>query len=120
MAREGETLCSDATANRRRIATTFEEFFLVIMVVGMAKPVGSVKLSRALAVIGCGGLLAGILHGVDAVVSVWLRGIPISRLFQLIASGLLGSSAFKGGSVAAVPGGCLHFFIATGVTFIYT
>lgn len=35
------------------------------------------------------------------------------RIFQSVASGLLGSAAFKGGAPTAVLGLCLHFFIAT-------
>jgi hypothetical protein len=65
------------------------------------------------------GLLAGSLDGLDAMVSCWLRGITTLRLFQYIASGLLGVAAFQGGLATGVLGCLLHFLIAMGATTIY-
>jgi hypothetical protein len=59
-----------------------------------------------------GTLVVGILDGLDAVVFFGLRGAQPIRIFQAIASGLLGRSAFSGGLAAALLGVALHFFIA--------
>lgn len=66
-----------------------------------------------------GALLAGILDGTDAVVTVWMRSIPIARLFQYIASGLLGVQAFQGGWPVAALGVLLHFVVAAGAAATY-
>ena len=61
------------------------------------------------------GLVAGILDGLDAVVYIGLiRGIPVRRVFQFIASGLLGTNSFRGGWTTVALGILLHFVIATG------
>lgn len=61
------------------------------------------------------GLLAGLLDGLDAVVYIgMMSGIPVIRVFQFIASGLIGVRAFHGGSPAAALGVVLHFTIAIG------
>ncbi len=61
------------------------------------------------------GLVAGILDGLDAVVYIGLiSGIPVHRIFQFIASGLLGISSFRGGTATVALGVLLHFVIATG------
>jgi hypothetical protein len=59
-----------------------------------------------------GTLVVGILDAADAVVFFGLRGAKPIRIFQSIASGLLGRSAFSGGLRTAVLGVALHFFIA--------
>ena len=66
-----------------------------------------------------GGLVAGTLDGIDAVVSVRVRGISIVRLFQFIASGLMGEKAFRGGLRTVALGCALHFLIATGAAAVY-
>lgn len=61
------------------------------------------------------GLLAGLLDGLDAVVFIgMMSGIPVVRVFQFIASGLIGVRAFDGGGAAAALGVLLHFTIAIG------
>jgi len=59
-----------------------------------------------------GTLVVGILDAADALVFFGLRGAKPIRIFQSIASGLLGRSAFSGGLRTAVLGVALHFFIA--------
>jgi uncharacterized membrane protein YagU involved in acid resistance len=59
-----------------------------------------------------GTLVVGILDAADAVVFFGLRGAKPIRIFQSIASGLLGRAAFSGGLRTAVLGVALHFFIA--------
>jgi hypothetical protein len=66
-----------------------------------------------------GGLTVGVLDGLDALIFFGLRGVPPARLFQGIASGLLGRSAFAGGMATAFLGVLLHFFIAFAVVTIY-
>jgi hypothetical protein len=66
-----------------------------------------------------GGLTVGALDGLDALVFFGLRGVSPARLFQGIASGLLGRSAFEGGMATAVLGVLLHFFIAFAVVAMY-
>jgi hypothetical protein len=65
------------------------------------------------------GLTCGVLDGLSAtVVSALFGGTPM-RLFQGIASGLLGRSAFQGGAGTALLGIALHFVVATGAAATY-
>ena len=66
-----------------------------------------------------GGLTVGVLDGLDALIFFGLRGVSPARLFQGIASGLLGRSAFAGGMATALLGVLLHFLIAFVVVAIY-
>src|SRR6266702_597127 len=76
--------------------------------------------SRALAAIGLGGLTAGVLDGMDATIFYGLyAGVTPVRLFQHIASGLIGAKAFDGGWYTVILGIALHFSIATGAAAIY-
>jgi hypothetical protein len=60
-----------------------------------------------------GGLVVGALDLLDAVVFFGLRsGVKPVRIFQSIAAGLLGRSAFSGGAQTAALGVFLHFLIA--------
>jgi len=60
-----------------------------------------------------GGLVAGILDLTSAFITFgW--GVP-----RAIASGLLGSSAFQGGTATWLLGAFLHFFIALSAAAIY-
>ncbi len=65
------------------------------------------------------GLICGTLDGLSAtLVSLFLGTAPI-RVFQGIASGLLGRSAFQGGFNTAVMGVALHFVVALGAAAVY-
>ena len=66
-----------------------------------------------------GGLTVGILDGLDAVVFFGLRGAQPIRIFQSIASGLLGRQAFAGGLPTAALGLVLHFFIAFTIVAVF-
>ncbi|TPW16660.1 MAG: hypothetical protein FD129_681 [bacterium] len=66
-----------------------------------------------------GSLTVGVLDGLDAVIFFGLRGVRPIRIFQAIASGLLGKSAFAGGLSTALLGVGCHFLIATGIVGIY-
>ena len=67
-----------------------------------------------------GGLACGVLDITQAIVAFRLQsGLTPSRVFQSVASGLLGKDAFQGGMKAAVLGGILHFLIASIWATIY-
>jgi hypothetical protein len=66
------------------------------------------------------GLIAGTLDGLDAAIVLGLIGGPgVKRVFQFIASGALGPSAFQGGWATASLGVLLHYGIATGAATTY-
>jgi hypothetical protein len=76
--------------------------------------------SRALKTILRAGMLAGLLDGLDALLFIGIiSGIPVIRVFQFIASGLLGPGAFRGGWATAGLGVVLHFFIATAAAAVF-
>jgi hypothetical protein len=66
-----------------------------------------------------GTLTVAILDGLDAVVFFGLRGVSPVRIFQAIASGLLGRDAFTGGAASVVLGVGLHFVVACGIVTTY-
>jgi hypothetical protein len=74
------------------------------------------QVTRAIA---AGGLVVGVLDGLDAVVFFGLRGVPPPRIFQSIAAGLLGPASFRGGAATVTLGVALHFLIATAVVVVY-
>ena len=74
------------------------------------------RLGRAVLV---GGLIVGVLDGLDAVIFFGLRGVAPERIFQAIAAGLLGRSAYQGGLTTTALGVWLHFFNATCIVLVY-
>ena len=65
------------------------------------------------------GLITGVLDGLSAIaVSAYFGAGPV-RVFQGIASGLLGRGAFQGGLPTALLGVILHFVVATGAAAVY-
>ncbi len=83
-----------------------------IAVDGAGKP-------RAFETIVWGGLVAGVLDSIDAVIAFGLNGMNPMQVLQYIASGLLGANSFKGGLGTAALGAALHFFIAFVVAAVY-
>jgi hypothetical protein len=80
----------------------------------------SARRTHPLRTILLAGLLAGFLDGLDAVVFIGvIRGIPLARVFQFIASGLVGVRAFHGGTATVLLGVAVHFFIAISVAAVY-
>ena len=76
---------------------------------------------RAVAATLTAGLIAAILDIIAAFLVYGRLGAPPERILQGIASGILGPSAFEGGSKTAVLGLALHFIIALGAaTMFYT
>jgi hypothetical protein len=59
-----------------------------------------------------GGLAVGVLDGLAAVILTILRGGSPSRMFQGIASGLIGRASFQGEWATVLLGVSLHFLIA--------
>ena len=47
------------------------------------------------------------------------RGTPPIRIFQGVASGLLGREAYAGGTASALLGAAIHLFIAAVVVLVY-
>jgi hypothetical protein len=74
---------------------------------------------RAFETILWGGLAAGVLDSIDAVIAYGFKGMNPIQVLQYVASGLLGSDAFKGGLSTAALGAALHFFIAFVVAAVY-
>ena len=75
---------------------------------------------RAFDTIIYGGLAVGVLDALDALVFFGLvKGVPHTRIFQSIAGGLLGPSAFNGGPATVLLGVALHFLIAFIIAAVY-
>ncbi|HZY64198.1 MAG TPA: hypothetical protein VFE38_16900 [Edaphobacter sp.] len=65
------------------------------------------------------GLLAGALDITATTTLMSFQGLSVERLWQGIASGALGESAFKGGKGTAAVGLVFHFVIALTVASVY-
>jgi len=66
-----------------------------------------------------GGLICGLLDGTAACVHAWFAaGTPPDRLFQGVASALLGRAAFENGVLSALLGVLMHFTVAISATAI--
>jgi hypothetical protein len=76
--------------------------------------------SRAWKFVLAGGLVAGTLDIVYACVFWALKAdVPVQRILQSVAAGLLGKESFQGGASAAALGLGLHYFIATSMSVVY-
>lgn len=62
------------------------------------------------------GLMVGVLDGLAATINSAINGGSPLRVFQYIASGVLGSSSFQGGWPTFLLGVFLHFVIAFGAS----
>jgi len=79
-----------------------------------------VKQSNDYLAIVWGGLAAGILDITAACVNAGIRaGLSPLRVFQSVASGLLGADSYKGGVRTAALGLLIHFFIAFVACTVY-
>jgi hypothetical protein len=66
------------------------------------------------------GLIAGTMDITAACVYAWLAGgAPPARVFQSVATGVLGRASYDGGAQTAALGLFLHFVIATGAAATY-
>jgi uncharacterized membrane protein YagU involved in acid resistance len=78
------------------------------------------KMSSALYAVLWGGLIAGVLDTIDAVIVFKLvLGMNPIQILQYIASGVLGQESFRGGLATAALGALIHFSIAFSVAAIY-
>ncbi len=67
-----------------------------------------------------GGLVAGVLDGLDAVVAFKIvSGLDPIQIYQYVASGLLGPGAFEGGVASALLGFAFHFLIAFSAAAVF-
>ena len=67
-----------------------------------------------------GGLIAGTLDICAAFLTAWLRaGVRPVGVLHFVASGLIGATAFNGGTKTAILGLALHFLIATAATVVF-
>ena len=83
---------------------------------GEARPTGR---PRGLDTILYGGLAVGVLDALDATIFNGVRGVSAERVWQYVASGVLGRTAFGGGLKTAALGLSLHFLIAFIVAGVY-
>lgn len=74
---------------------------------------------RAVGTILYGGLVVGVLDALDAMIFSGLRGVSPLRVWQFVASGLLGRDSFDGGLATVLLGLLLHFLIAFTLAAIY-
>lgn len=81
--------------------------------------VSSLERPRAFDTILYGGLVAGTLDILYAVIASGLRGRSPTGVLQYVASGLLGRDSFSGGWKTAVLGLILHFLIAFVIAATY-
>lgn len=65
-----------------------------------------------LGTIALAGCVAGVLDLAASAAVFLAQGVPVERLLQGIASGVLGPASFKGGRVTAALGVFFHFLIA--------
>lgn len=73
----------------------------------------------ALGTVVSAGLLAGVLDITATSTLFAAQGLSVERLWQGIASGALGDSAFKGGKRTAAAGLVFHFVIALSIASVY-
>lgn len=79
----------------------------------------SIGRPRAFDSILFGGLVVGVLDALDAVLFFGSRGSTPTGIFQFVASGLIGRSAFSGGTKTMLLGLALHFLNAFIFAAIY-
>jgi hypothetical protein len=76
--------------------------------------------STPLRLVLAGGLVAGTLDITYACVFWGVKaGVPVRRIFQSVAAGLLGKASFEGGAATAALGLGLHYFIACSMAVAY-
>lgn len=79
----------------------------------------TVESPRAFETIVYGGLAVGVLDGSAAVILSSLRGVSPTRVFQYIASAVLGRESYQGGLATALLGVLFHFLIAFSVATVF-
>ena len=74
---------------------------------------------RSAFAIGLATIAVGTLDALDAIIFFGLRGATPVRIFQSIASGLLGRDAFQGDNRTAWIGVGLHYLIAFLIVLVF-
>jgi len=71
--------------------------------------------------IALGGLIVGTADAIiyHLLVTSVLGGVPLTAVYQYIASGALGESAYAGGIATALLGVLIHFFIAFVIAGVF-
>src|SRR5262245_48490335 len=75
--------------------------------------------NRALKTILFGGLTAGIMDCLAATINAGLRGVSFSRVWQYVASGVLGRESYDYGWNSVILGLFFHFLIAFTATTVF-
>ncbi len=79
-----------------------------------------IRRSNPLIFVVAGGLVAGTLDITYACVFWGLKAsVPVQRILQSVAAGLLGKASFDGGGRTAALGLALHYFIALSMSVTY-
>jgi hypothetical protein len=79
----------------------------------------SIGRPRAFEAIVYAGLVAGILDLLAASINAYLRGTSPVRVWQYVASGVLGPSSYSRGYAAVLLGVLFHFLIAFGAAAVF-
>ena len=66
-----------------------------------------------------GGLTVGVLDAIAAMMNAGIRGVTPDRVWQYVASGVLGPESFSGGAATIALGLFFHFCVAFGVAIGY-
>jgi len=74
---------------------------------------------RAFESVVYGGLTVFVLDGLAAVTNSGFRGVSPVRVFQYVASGLLGPASFEGGWATFMLGVFVHFLVAFSAAAVY-
>ena len=81
------------------------------------------QMIRAIKIIGFAALIAGILDFLYVTTSVFMSGGSVMQLWQYVASGIFGSSAYSMGMTGALYGIIFHFLImvvfSVAIYFLY-
>lgn len=85
----------------------------------MNVPNVSLTAGQAARAILLSGLIAGTLDITAACINAGWKGISPLRVWQSVASGLLGRASYQGGTRTALLGLLCHFIIATGAAATY-
>jgi hypothetical protein len=79
----------------------------------------SIGRRRAFEAIVYGGLVAGVLDLLAASINAYLRGTSPVRVWQYVASGLLGPASYSQGYGSVMLGVLCHFLIAFGAAAVF-
>ena len=75
--------------------------------------------AQAWKAIVAGGLTVGVLDCLAATINAARSGVSFSRVWQFVASGLLGRESYNYGWSSVALGLLIHFFIAFSVATVY-